>query len=268
MIDRRLAPVLLAIVALSGCRLGPGKPDPSYQKARSLYQTLYLAELDDAYGDARMDEVVALLKQVDSGSSDASASKSMLDAIQHGREAYAARKPSRDKFAAAAAVPPKLPDIDPVKVLAASAKAYAQPAAGPPPPDSFGPGASIADINRSTGGCLVSGEPFKEQVTNKTGVIYRLSSAPQCAQALPGFVQQAVLAVDGSIYRRIDASEVSPPLPQPRGAAPPQEGPAAGAPRAGTSQAAAGGPPASADPSAPAGDQGAAGRPAAPDAGY
>ena len=260
MIHRRLALVLLPVFGLAGCRRAAGKADASYEKARSLYQKLYAAEFDDAYGDPKMDAVVALLTQVDPDSIDSGAAQSMLGGIQHGREVYAGQKPAREKLAAAAAAPPPMPNIDPIKVLAASAKILAASAksdladAGPPP-DSFGPGAAIAYINRSTGGCLVSGEPFMERVTNKTGNVYRLSSAPQCGQLLPGFVNQAVLVVDGAVYRRIDASTVPPPQAQ---RAPPDAPP----PASGAAPVAA-----PANSAAPSADPAPAGPPAWPDAG-
>ena len=208
MIHRRFALVLLA-VTLAGCRRAPGKSDPNYERARGLYQKLYGAELDDAYGDPKMEDVVALLKQVDPDSADRGAAQSMLDGIEHGRAVYAGQKHDRDRLSAAAAAPLVMPNINPDKVLAASA-----PDAGPAT-DSFGPGAAIADLNRNAGGCLVANEPFTERGTNKAGTIYRLASTPQCAELLPGFVNQAVLVVDGKVYRRIDGAQAPPPPPRP-----------------------------------------------------
>jgi hypothetical protein len=99
-----------------------------------------------------------------------------------------------------------------------------QPDAGPEQ-DPFGPGASIAEINRDTGGCLVSGEEFKENGTNRAGKVYRLVSNSACKQKLPGFVGQIVMVTDGKIYRRISESEV--PHPAPRAGAAPVAGIAA-----------------------------------------
>ena len=259
MIFRRLTLVLLSALALAGCRRGAGKPDPRYEKARGLYQKLYAVELDDAYGDPKMDEVVALLKQVEPDSADTGAAQSMLEGIQHGREAFAAQKEKREKVSAALAAPAPFPTINPDQVLAASAGPDAGPA-----PDAFGPGAAIADINRSTGGCLVAGEPFTERGTNKAGTVYRLSSAPQCSQALPGFVHQVVLVVDGALYRRLDASLVPPqPPPVAAPAAVPDAGTAATATAAAPAKPAA----APAPPAAAPVDPAAAGQPEAPDAG-
>jgi hypothetical protein len=225
--------LLVAALALAlACTRSAPKPDANYERASGLYQQLFAAQLDDAYGDPKMNEVEALLKKVDPASADAASAQTMLGAIQHGREELAKQRAARDRVTAAAAAPVKMPNIDPVKVLAASA-----PDAGTPP-DAYGPGASITELNSATGGCLVADEPFTETGTGKSGTVYRLSSAPLCAQSLPGFVGQAVLVTDGRLYRRMPASSLPPPAPiaqpppapqQPNAPAPQQ--PAATAPQ-------------------------------------
>ena len=97
-----------------------------------------------------------------------------------------------------------------------------------PPQDPYGAGAAVAEINAQTGGCLTEHEPFNEQGTKVDGAVYRLARGPGCADKLPGFVGQAVLVVNGKIYRRIpDPSPSTPPPTQP--AAPPQPAPRPGA---------------------------------------
>lgn len=216
----RCALILTLAVAIAGCR--QKGPDANYQKASQLFQQLYATELDDAYGDPKMDEVVALLKQVDPHSIDTEPASQMLGSIERGRVALAKERAEREKLTAAATTTSPVSAIDPSQVIAAST-----PDAGPPP-DPFGAGASIAEINRTTGGCLDPGEPFTEQTTNATGTIYRLARASSvCADKLPGFVGQAVLVVDGRIYRRIvDPNPPQPPRP------PPDAGPPPGAPAA------------------------------------
>ena len=212
---RRAAICLFAVFAAAGCRRTPSGPDASYQQAKAIYQQLYAAQLDDAYGDPKMDEVVALLKKVDSGSEDADAARAMLGAIQHGREQFARERAEREKRnQAVEGMPPPAPvDIDPSKVLAAGA-----PDAGPAQ-DPFGPGSLVSEINAQTGGCLSDNEPFKEEGTGVTGVVYRVAPGPTCAGKLPGYVGQAVLVVNGKVYRRIP--DPGPPKP----AAPPDAGP-------------------------------------------
>ena len=95
------------------------------------------------------------------------------------------------------------PNIDPTHVLGLDTVDAGAP------PDPFGPGASISEINAASGGCLVAGEAFRENVTNQAGTVYRLSSSATCAQRLAGFVGQMVLVTgDGRIYRRIADTEV------------------------------------------------------------
>jgi hypothetical protein len=243
-LPRRALVILTVVLAAAGCRKAQTGPDANYDKASRLYQQLYASQLDDAYGDPKMDEVVALLKMVDQSSVDAEATNTMLGAIQHGREELAKERAARAKLSAAAqvvaATPP--PDIDPEKILAASA-----PDAGPPP-DPFGAGAQVSEINNTTGGCLTDNEPFNEKGTNVTGTVYRVVPTSDCASKLPGYVGQAVLVVSGRIYRRIQ--DPNPPS-QPDARTPPDAGPPPAPPDAGR-------PPAP-RPAAPAADQADAG---------
>jgi hypothetical protein len=221
----RRAAFCIVLAALAGCRGSTG-PDENYQKASSLYQQLYLAEFDDAYGDSRMDEVVALLKKVDGRSVDAQAAQTMLGAIQHGRETLAKARAEREKrndTTAAVPTPSAGGSIDPSQVLAAGA---APEDAGVQDP--YGPGASVAELNTQSGGCLVDNEPFNEQVTGVTGTVYRVAPSDVCRGKLPGMVGQAVLVTGGKIYRRM-ADPRPPPAAPP--AASPDAGPAAAAAR-------------------------------------
>ena len=122
----RRAAVFLAILALAGCRRGPKGPDANYTKASAIYQQLYASQLDDAYGDPKMDEVVLLLKKVDSGSDDADAAQAMLGSIQRGRETLAKQRADREKLgqAAQAAITTPLVGIDPEKIVAAGTPAF------------------------------------------------------------------------------------------------------------------------------------------------
>jgi hypothetical protein len=200
--------VCCAVALVLACASYSGPPDASFAKARVLYQQLYATELDEAYADARMDEVVALLGKVHKRSVDAPSAQALLRVIEHGREELAKTNADREKLrqAAAADVAATRSTIDPSRVLE-------RPDAGPEQ-DPFGPGASIAEINRNTGGCLVSGEAFRENVTNRAGTLYRLAPNPTCKEKLPGFVGQVVMVAEGKVYRRMSESE----LPRPAAA--------------------------------------------------
>jgi hypothetical protein len=215
-LSRRAAICLVALV-FAACRGNTG-PDANYRQASSLYQQLYATELDDAYGDLRMDEVIALLEKVDSRSSDAQQARMLLGTIQRGREELARQLAEREKMAAAAAqsAAAAIVNIDPQKVLA-----WTAPDAGPPQ-DPFGAGASVAELNTQSGGCLADNEPFTEQVTGVTGTVYRMAPSDTCKSKMPGLVGQVVLVVNGKIYRRLAD-------PRPAAAAAPDAGaPAAG----------------------------------------
>jgi hypothetical protein len=192
-LSRRAAICILALV-LAGCRRNAG-PDANYRQAAALYQQLYATQLDDAYGDPQMDEVVELLHKVDSTSSDAHPAQMMLGAIERGREELAKQRAEREKMAARLPPTPVV-NIDPEKVLAAGRDAGF-------PQDPFGPGGSVAELNTQSGGCLSDNEPFAEQDTGMTGTVYRLAPSEACKNRMPGLVGQAVLVVNGRIYRRM-----------------------------------------------------------------
>jgi hypothetical protein len=217
----RAAFLLFAILAASGCRRAG--PDANFQKALGLYQQLYATQLDDAYGDPQMDEVVALLKKVDSRSLDAQPATTLLGTIERGREALAADRARREKMAAAAGATVTTPsgNIDPVAFLAAN-----QHDAGPAQ-DPYGPGATVSEINAATGGCLSGYEPFTEKGTSTSGIVYRVVPTSACADKLPGYVGQAVLVINGRVYRRIP--DPNPQAMAPTALATPDAGPATAA---------------------------------------
>jgi hypothetical protein len=200
--------IVASLVIVCACHRQTG-PDANYEKASTLYQQLYASELDDAYGDAKMNEVVQLLEQVDKRSVDARAAEHLLENIKTGREALAKQRAERERMGRAAAKSfANQTSIDPSAILAANAP----PDAGVVDP--YGAGAPVADINAATGGCLQDGEPFREQVTNKTGTVYRVSKSERCNEKLPGFAGQVVLVVDGKIYRRVsDPTPNKEPVP-------------------------------------------------------
>jgi len=202
----RARTALLALLLAISCRKAPGPPDPNYQEARRVYDQLYVTKLDDAYGDPQIDTVAGLLEKVDHDSVDAPAAETLLGTIKRGREDFAKSRAERDKIQKAAQDVVAAPNIDPTRVLGLDRVVDAGA-----PPDPFGPGASISEINAASGGCLVPGEPFQENVTNRAGIVYRLSTSAACTQRLSGFIGQAVLVTDGKIYRRVPDAELKPP---------------------------------------------------------
>lgn len=219
----RCAALCILTLAFAACRRSSG-PDENYQQAAANYQQLYATELDDAYGDPRMDEVVALLRKVNSRSDDADAAQALLGTIERGRAALAKERAEREKMAAAAAqsAAPAV-NIDPSRFAQPE-----EPDAGPPQ-DPYGAGASVAELNKQSGGCLVENEPFSEQGTGVGGTVYRVAPSETCRSKLPGMVGQVVLVVNGKIYRRTGDPR-PPPAPVDAGP-PPVAKPAAAAAR-------------------------------------
>jgi hypothetical protein len=191
--------LLLTCLTLAGCWRKPAKPSPEYAQAAVLYQQLYATQLDDAYGNPRMAEVEAGLRKVDPRSADARAAQDLLATIEHGREEFAkAQERRREMGAISAADLKKSSNIDPQAVLAAR-----EPPDAGHTQDPTGDGASIADLNRESGGCLVAYQPFREEGTGKVGQLYKLAPSAVCKDKLPGFIGQAAMVVEGKIYRRI-----------------------------------------------------------------
>src|SRR3989442_963337 len=145
------------MLASAACR--NNDPDPNFKQAAAIYQ-----QLDAAYGDPRMDEVVVLLGEVNPRSIDADRAQAMLRTIHHGREDLARERAEREKMAAAAeqSLAAAQVNIDPSKVLAAT-----EPDAGQPL-DPFGPGASVADLNKQNGGGLLGNETVTPPGTGRS----------------------------------------------------------------------------------------------------
>jgi hypothetical protein len=201
-----------ALTLALACAKYSGRSDENFAKARELYEQLYVTQLDEAYGDPKMDEVVELLGKVNKRSVDAPSAQALMHAIEHGRDDLAKAHAEREKLQQAAAEVVATPStIDPTHVLGR--------ADAGPPQDPFGPGALISDINKDSGGCLVAAEQFRENVTNKSGTLYRLSANAACKDKLPGFVGQVVMVSEGKVYRRVSEAEVPRP-PAASGGAP------------------------------------------------
>ena len=194
--------IAAALCVAASCRRKPAEPSPDYEKASGLYQQLYATELDDAYADPKMDVVVAHLKHVDPSSADADAAADLLGTIDRGRAGLSKQRAEEAKLEASTALALKQPTINPTTVLNANEPQDAGAAADP-----TGEGASIADLNQQSGGCLVADQPFREEGTGKTGTVYKLSVYSACHDKLPGFVGQAVMVIDGKIYRRVPVAD-------------------------------------------------------------
>jgi hypothetical protein len=193
----RAAACIVLALSIAACR--SKGPDANYDEASRLYQQLYASELDEAYGDPQMDEVERMLKLVHKRSIDKPDADRLLGTIARGKAEFAKVKAERERRQQVA-------QAEIARVASIDLNAGLQtPDAGVRDP--YGAGAPVAGINAETGGCLMPGEPFNERGTGKAGTVYRLASTP-CAEKLPGFSGQAVLVVDGQIYRRIPDAEV------------------------------------------------------------
>jgi hypothetical protein len=242
----RALPILAVALALAlpACRKPVPQPSAEYDQASLLFHQIYARDLDDAYGNPQVDEVVGLLKKVDPRSADAEAAQKLLKQIADGKQALAkaraederrradqrapaAPPPSAGSSWPPVAAPPSGPGQPQADAQQADGRAPSQ-AGTPGKPDPFGVGSSIAALNDSSGGCLQAGASFKESGSGKAGQMYKLSSAEACAAKLPGLTDQVLLVVDGKIYRRVSAKDVTmkteaAPPPPPEAPKPPSD---------------------------------------------
>src|SRR5207253_2313302 len=134
----RSAAICLLLLASAACR--NNDPDPRFQQASAIYQQLYATQLDDAYADPRMDEVVALLGKVNPRSIDAERAQAMLRTIQKGRVELAKEQGTGVAGTVYRVAPSdvcrgKLPGLSGQIVLVVDGKIYRRTAdPGPPPP--------------------------------------------------------------------------------------------------------------------------------------
>jgi hypothetical protein len=223
-----IALALCAALSFQACKRKTG-PSVHYDRGAALHQQLYVRMLDDAYLDPRMDEVVRELKLVETTSVSYENAAELLKQIEKGKKDAVAARDARAKAQAnldkGLAPPPAAPPGFGVVVDAAPGEEQRDAGA----PDPYGVGASVAEINAASGGCLVSAGPFREEgsAEGKSGTAYKLAEGDTCRSKLPGFGGQVVLAVDGRIYRRIAATaarveDVKPTLPDGGPIPPPQ----------------------------------------------
>lgn len=192
------------------CHKRPTGPSAHFARGDAIYQDLYVRELDDAYLDPKMDDAAAELRLVEPDSVSAHLATDLLAQIDQGKKEALAAKDARQKALAASLQPTNLDVNRAIRRDPGILSDGRPPAldAGPAVADPYGPGAQIADINRESGGCLVSADPFREEGSGKSGATYVLAADTTCKAKLPGFVGQTVLAVDGRIYRRVPSSEM------------------------------------------------------------
>ena len=213
-----MALAALAVISTSGCQRPPPEPSPEYDKAWRIYANLYARQLDDAFGNPQMDDVVTLLKRVDPRSSDAEAAKTLLSRIDDGKKTLVKERAEAEKRKAdikpspppasilQAAQQLDIRSVAPAEAPAAIDTDAGTPDAGPASKDPFAQGAPIAELNRD--GCLMAGEPFSEGPGSKAmGQTYRLAPSSSCQSKLAGLQGQVILVVDGRIYRRVSEKD-------------------------------------------------------------
>lgn len=238
-----------AVALICACRRSPPPPSPEYEEAYRIHEKLYVSQLDEAYGSPQMDKAAELLKQVKTNSSDHEAAQKLLATIDLGRKELARQhaEDERRRSALRAPVAPG-PAIDPAAIVAAAlpptdggTDAGPPPDAGPGALDPFAPGASIGALNRELGGCLTGGEAtFTEKGSSRLGQVYKISDSRYCQGKVPGLQGQALLVVNGRLWKRVPEKDLiveqgaqpTAVTPGPAAPAPAAPGSTAGAPAA------------------------------------
>jgi hypothetical protein len=86
----KLGLAVLAAAALVACSRR-GVESPQFRSAFTLFNQLYTAKLDDAYGDPQMAEVLRLLAQVDPKSLDAQGAEELRVRVERGQADFQSR---------------------------------------------------------------------------------------------------------------------------------------------------------------------------------
>lgn len=204
---RAVLAAALATLICSGCRK-PAKPSPEYSAAQARFVALYGEKLDDSYGLAEMDEVLAQLGRVPPDSLDARAAAELSKRIREGRTKLLAEEAALKKAAEAALSPPPAMTAPVRKVLVGEGPSPSEEEAadagtesGPPQP-----GMTSQEFDQKFGTCFTYGNQVK--VAGKGLVESRLlNDRLQCQKRLPGFDKQAVLFENGKVLAVVDQAQ-------------------------------------------------------------
>lgn len=173
---RRLAILLLGLLAMSGCRK---KSAPEFYELESNYSIMVARDGDDAYSSPDMDAVLAGLQKIPSDSVEGPRAAALVATIANERARVAREaKEVADALAAAARIPEPPapgPSLFPPPPKDPTADTDAGPAAPPKPYQ----GMSMADFQKYYGDCFVPGPP-KTIPGNPEGVSLQIRDERGC----------------------------------------------------------------------------------------
>jgi len=202
---RRVLFIGWAVLLLgTGCR-SERKRSIDYAQAIELHATLVGSEVDEAYSDPQMEEVVGLLRKVNESHVEHGAALSLLDRIQKERERVVAERKAREDALKKAQTPVPFqhsgasasPAAGRTEVAAPSPRAGDQPEIG----------MGFRDFDRQFSGCFTQWQSIEVKGRGPMDA-YELKDITNCRERHPGFMGKLVLVRGSEIYSFIERSAV------------------------------------------------------------
>lgn len=179
-----------------GCHRVP--PDsPEFQQAFGLYNQLYAARLDDAYGDPQMQTVLSLLQQVDPASAQAGEARDLKAKVEQGMADFKKRQEKVAEDEKAAEAPPVWP----------SQGGDTEAAQPPSPGGAAGPalGMTREAFLARFGDCFQGKGIYRQGP--KEGEAYGLKAS--CRARYPALDGNLVVLLDGKVERMMSLADVN-----------------------------------------------------------
>ena len=191
--------VLLVLAVLPSCRKRPGPPSLEYAEARDKLIEIRKDRVEDAYFDPRIEEVLALLAQVDPKSVDADAARELKAEIDQARAEKARHDQEEAKLIEQVRASPSVGSTAslPAPSPAAEPEAAAGPTDAGPPKDPVN-GMSASDFKRLFSDCYDFVRPAMGP-TGNTGETWALKDMGVCRDRHPGSVGHYVILLDNKV---------------------------------------------------------------------
>jgi hypothetical protein len=200
----------LALAALAGCKR-PGPPSFEYGEARDKLIEIRKDRGVDAYFDPRIEDVLALLSQVDPKSIDAPAAKQLAAEIDNARAEKAKHDSDQAKLIEQARATPTVPLSSPGVATATTLAPKVQdggPVDAGPPKDPVA-GMTDSDFRNLFSDCYQYVRPSLSP-TGAPGETWGLKDIATCRDRHPGSVDHVVILRDGKVIGIVPAQEAAP----------------------------------------------------------
>ncbi|MET0401123.1 MAG: hypothetical protein ABW123_01915 [Cystobacter sp.] len=196
------------LTAPTACRK-PAQPSEAYVEAQTRFGKLYAAKGDDAFLDAEVSAIEALLDQVPARSLDAEAARELRTRIENGRSQARSRQRSLDEVRTQASTPAAPPAAG-----YEQDRAYASPPPSSEPEpvedeapdagtdagtsDAPGVGTSARELANGFYGCFQQGQSLQVMGRGMRDR-WELKDSASCRQRFPSLQEQVFLIEDGKV---------------------------------------------------------------------